>query len=71
MNTSRLVHIGIDFYESDFGNAFVQDEHPNLRAIRVHEMRKTVPGYENRGFYKATRRWFYQQLDRIYRGESR
>ena len=59
----------IDIYESEFANHFfAEPEHPAARAIRVHEMRKAQPGFENRGFFKATRRWFHARLHRLYTG---
>jgi hypothetical protein len=59
----------IEIYESEFANHFfAEPEHPSARAIRVHEMRKVQPGFENRGFFKATRRWFHDRLRRLYAG---
>jgi len=65
----RCVTLAIDIYESEFmGAFFAEPEHPSARAIRVHEMRKVRPGYENRGFFKATQRWFHNRLRRLYTG---
>lgn len=69
MNLKRSIRIyPIEVFESEFGGgAFTTDEeHSHARAIRIHEARKTSPGYGNRGMRNAWGRWWNRMLQEVY-----
>jgi len=61
----RALFIGQTFYESDFGTTTPM-KHPIEIAIERHDLRKVLPGYNNRGWRKGWKRWLNGRLNAIF-----